>query len=75
MSVTVVTFKDEGCDEHGPFGPVVVIQAEGADAEAAAAAGGIPFAYRPEQANDLGWKPHRDADAIAGEHGVPLTHW
>jgi hypothetical protein len=74
MSVLVVTFKDEGCDERGPFGPVVVIRAEGADAEAAAAAG-IPFAYRPEQADDFGWKSHREAQTIAGEHGVPLTHW
>jgi hypothetical protein len=46
MSVVIVTFKDEGSDEDGPFGPVVVIRAEGADDEAAAAAG-IPFTHRP----------------------------
>ena len=75
MSVTVVTFKDEDCDgDRVPIGPVVVIRAEGEDAEAAAAAGG-PFRYRPEQAEDLGWKSYREAVAIAGEHGVPLTEW
>lgn len=75
MSVTVVTFKDEGCDGDGvPIGPVVVIRAEGEDAEAATAAG-VPFRYEPEQAEDLGWKSYREAVAIAGEHGVPLTEW
>jgi hypothetical protein len=75
MSVTVVTFKDEGCDGGGvPIGPVVVIRAEGEDAEAAAAAG-VPFRYQPEQAEDLGWKSYREAVAIAEEHGVPLTEW
>ncbi len=75
MSVTVVTFKDEDCDGDGaPIGPVVVIRAEGEDAEAAAAAG-VPFRYEPEHAQDLGWKSYREARAIAGEHGVPLTEW
>ena len=75
MSVTVVTFKDEDCDGHGvPIGPVLVIRAEGQEAEAAAAAG-VPFRYQPEQAEDLGWKSYREAQAIAGEHGVPLTEW
>lgn len=59
------------CDGDGvPFGPVVVIRAEGAEAEAAAAAG-IPFAYRPE----LGWRSMRDAAAVAAEYGVGLTEW
>jgi len=54
MSVTVVTFKDEGCDgDTVPIGPAVVIRVEGEDAEAAAAAG-VPFRYGPEQAEDLG---------------------
>lgn len=75
MSVTVVTFKDEGCDGGGvPIGPVVVIRAEGEDAEAAAAAG-VPFFYQPERAGNLGWKSYREAVAIAGEQGVPLTEW
>jgi hypothetical protein len=75
MSVTVVTFKDEDCDGDGvPIGPVVIIRAEGEDAEAAAASG-VPFHYQPEQAEALGWKSYREAQAIAGEHGVPLTEW
>ncbi len=75
MSVTVVTFKDEGCDGYGvPIGPVVAIRAEGEDAEAAAAAG-VPFRYQPEQADNLGWKSYREAVAIAEEHGVPLAEW
>jgi hypothetical protein len=75
MSVTVVTFKDEGCDGDGvPIGPVVVIRAEGEDAEAAAATG-VPFRYQPEQAEDLGWKSCREAVGIAGEQGVPLAEW
>jgi hypothetical protein len=76
MSVAVVTLKGEDRDSDGlPIGPVVVIRAEGADAEAAAAAVGVPFRYRPEQAEDLGWKSYREAVAIAGERGVPLTEW
>jgi hypothetical protein len=75
MSVTVVTFKDEGRDGDGaPVGPVVVVRAEGEEAEAAAAAG-VPFRFRPEQADALGWKSYREAVAIAGQHGVPLTEW
>ncbi len=75
MSVTVVAFKDEDCDGDGvPIGPVVVIRAEGEEAEAVAAAG-VPFRYQPEQASKLGWKSYREAQAIAGEHGVPLTEW
>jgi hypothetical protein len=75
VSVTVVTFKDEDCDDDGaPIGPVVVIRAEGKDAEAGAAAG-VPFRYEPEQAERLGWKSYREAVAIAGAHGVPLTEW
>jgi hypothetical protein len=75
MSKVIVTFKDEDCDGDGvPIGPVVVIRAEGAEAEAAAAAG-IPFAYRPEQATDLGWRTMRGAAAVAAEHGVGLTEW
>jgi hypothetical protein len=74
MSVVVLTFKEEGADDGRPFGPVVVIQAQGEDAEAAAAAG-VPFAYRPEQADEVGWKSYRKALVIAEEHGVPLTQW
>jgi hypothetical protein len=75
MSVTVVTFKDEGSDDDGvPVGPVVVVRADGEEAEAAAAAG-VPFRFQPEQAEALGWKSYREAVVIAGEHGVPLTEW
>jgi hypothetical protein len=70
---TIVAFKDEDFDDNcGPMGPVVVIRAEGETAEAAAAAG-VPFAYEPHQASDLGWKTRREALAIAAEHGVKLT--
>jgi hypothetical protein len=75
VGVTVVTFKDEDRDDDGaPIGPVVVVRAEGEDVQAAAAAG-VPFRYRPEQADDLGWKSYREAVAIAEERGVPLTEW
>jgi hypothetical protein len=74
MSVVVVAFKDEGSDDGRSFGPVVVIRAQGENAETAAAAG-VPFAYRPEQANEVGWKSYREAMAIAAQHGVTLTEW
>lgn len=74
MSTSVVTFKDEDEIDGLPIGPVMVIRAEGEEAESAAAAG-MPFAYKSEQATNYGWKTILEARALAAEHGVTLARW
>ena len=50
-AIVVVTFKDEGRDEDGPFGPVVLIcRASESCEERSAREAGVPFAYGPHEA-------------------------
>lgn len=75
-AVVVITFKDEGCDDDGPFGLVVVIRRESeSPEEATAREAGVPFPCEPHEATDLGWKTRREAAAIAADHGVTLRDW
>ncbi len=78
MSIVVVTFKEEDRDDRaGPVGPWWSYggrESESHD-ESAARQAGVPFAYKPGEATDLGWKTRREAVAIAADHGVALTDW
>ena len=67
----VVTFKDEGRGD----GPVVVIRVAPTPEVTAAIAAGVPFAYDPRNATDLGWMSHQQASTIAALHGVELAEW
>jgi hypothetical protein len=67
----VVTFKDEGQGD----GPVVVIRVAPTPEVTAAIAAGVPFAYDPSNATDLGWMSRQQASTIASLHGVELAEW
>jgi len=41
----------------------------------AAVAAGVPFAYDPSSATDLGWMSRQQASTIAALHGVELAEW
>ncbi len=41
----------------------------------AAIAAGVPFAYDPSNATDLGWMSRQRASTIAALHGVKLAEW
>lgn len=70
--IVLVAFKDEG----GLEGPVVMLCIERPSREVAdSAAAGVPFAYEPSDATDLGWLSHAEATTVAADHGVSLTVW
>ena len=69
-----VSFKPEG---PGEIGPVIVIEHDAYDEDPEivksrkAGGFGLPFGYKPQGMNDLGWKSRREALAIAGPaHGL-----
>jgi hypothetical protein len=67
----VVTFKDEGRGD----GSVVVIRVAPTPEVTAAIAAGVPFAYDPSDATDLGWMSRQQAITVAALHGVELAEW
>lgn len=83
MSLSV-SFKNFGHERGEEIGEVVIFDSEKMDADPVLAAnteegvGGatvtlVPFGHESPGITELGYKTRREAEAIATEHGVPLS--
>jgi hypothetical protein len=78
-----VSFKHFGRERGEEIGNVVIFDSEQIDADAVLAASAkevngatvmlVPFGHDSPGITELGYKTRREAEAIAAQHGVPLS--
>jgi hypothetical protein len=79
-----VSFKNFGHERGEEIGEVVIFDSAKMDADPVLAAGTeegvggamvtlIPFGHESPGITELGYKTRREAEAIAAQHGVPLS--
>ena len=79
-----VSFKHFGDERGEEIGEVVIFDSEKMDADPVLAAGTeegvggatvtlIPFGHESPGITELGYKTRREAEAVAAQHGVPLS--
>lgn len=78
-----VSFKNFGHERGEEIGEVVIFDSEQIDADPVLAATAkevngamvmlVPFGHESPGITELGYKTRREAEAIAAQHGVPLS--